>query len=162
MKTRRRPYAMSDLSPTVTTMTLQTSTPRHAKWLLTFLGIWLIALGAYFAFVRPALLPEDPRFIGTPLALLREAAPGLEAWLRIVFTVMGGFMAGAGVLTLFLARAVVPARLRGTGWAIALAGLPTVVLMSAMNFALHSDFRWVLLLPPLLWAAAVIAYVRHA
>jgi len=34
--------------------------------------------------------------------------------------------------------------------------------MSAMNFALHSDFRWVLLLPPLLWAAAVIAYVRHA
>jgi len=148
MKTRRRPHAMSDLSPTVTTMTLQTSTPRHAKWLLTFLGIWLIALGAYFAFVRPALL--------------REAAPGLEAWLRIVFTVMGGFMAGAGVLTLFLARAVVPAQLRGTGWAIALAGLPTVVLMSAMNFALHSDFRWVLLLPPLLWAAAVIAYVRHA
>jgi len=141
---------------------MKTSTPRLAKWLVTLLGIWLIALGAYFAFLRPALLPEDPRFIGTPLALLREAAPGLEAWLRIVFMVMGGFMAGAGMLIVFLARTAVPARVRGTGWAIVLSGLPTVVLMSAMNFSLHSDFRWVLLLPPLLWAAAVIAYVRHA
>ena len=92
---------------------------------------------------------------------LREAAPGLEAWLRIVFTVMGGFMAGAGVLTIFVARLVVPARVKCTGWAVALAGLPTVVLMSAMNFALDSDFRWVLLLPALLWAAAVIAYARR-
>lgn len=131
-------------------------------WLLSVCGAWLIALGAYFILVRPALLPEDPRFIGTSLERLREAAPGLEAWLRIVFTVMGGFMAGAGVLTVFLARTAVPARLVGTGWAIALAGLPTVVLMSAMNFALHSDFRWVLLLPALLWAAAVVAYARQA
>ncbi|MCR5882237.1 hypothetical protein LRS03_04925 [Rhizobacter sp. J219] len=141
-------------------MTLPTSTSRTSTWLLTACGAWLIALGAYFVFVRPALLPEDPRFIGTPLERLREAAPGLEAWLHIVFTVMGGFMAGAGVLTVFLARTAVPARLRGTGWAIALAGLPTVVLMSAMNFALHSDFRWVLMLPALLWVAAVIAYAR--
>ena len=161
MKTRLRPRAMSDLRSTAA-MTLQTSTPRLAMGLLTALGVWLVALGAYFVFVRPALLPEDPRFIGAPLARLREAAPGLEAWLRIVFTVMGGFMAGTGVLTVFLARAAVPARLRGTGWAIVLAGLPTVVLMSAMNFALHSDFRWILLLPALLWAAAVITYARQA
>jgi hypothetical protein len=81
-------------------------------------------------------------------------------WLRIVFTVMGGFMVGAGVLTVFLARTAVPARLKGTGWAIALAGLPTVVLMSAMNFVLHSDFRWVLLLPALIWVVAVALYAR--
>ena len=129
-------------------------------WLLTACGAWLIALGAYFILVRPALLPEDPRFIGTALERLREAAPGLEAWLRIVFTVMGGFMVGAGVLTVFLARTAVPARLKGTGWAIALAGLPTVVLMSAMNFVLHSDFRWVLLLPALIWVVAVALYAR--
>lgn len=129
-------------------------------WLLTACGAWLIALGAYFILVRPALLPEDPRFIGTALERLREAAPGLEAWLRIVFTVMGGFMVGAGVLTVFLARMVVPARLKGTGWTIALAGLPTVVLMSAMNFVLHSDFRWVLLLPALIWVVAVALYAR--
>ena len=98
----------------------------------------------------------------TTLAQLREAAPGLEGWLRIVFRVMGGFMAGAGVLTIFMARTAVPDRAPGTGWAIVLAGLPTVVLMSAMNFVLHSDFRWVLLLPALLWAAALIAYARQA
>jgi hypothetical protein len=129
-------------------------------WLLTACGAWLIALGTYFIFVRPALLPEDPRFIGTLLERLREAAPGLEAWLRIVFTVMGGFMVGAGVLTVFLARTVVPARLKGTGWALALAGLPTVVLMSVMNFVLHSDFRWVLLMPALVWVAAIALYAR--
>lgn len=161
MKTRLRRGVMSDLRST-STMTLHTSTPRAAMWLLTALGVWLVALGTYFVFVRPALLPEDPSFIGVPLARLREAAPGLEAWLRIVFTVMGGFMTGAGVLTVFAARTAVPARVRGTGWAIVLAGLPTVVLMSAMNFVLHSDFRWVLLLPALLWAAAVIAYARQA
>jgi hypothetical protein len=143
-------------------VTVRTAPPRVAMWLLTACGVWLIVLGAYFVFVRPALLPEDPRFIGASLERLREAAPGLEAWLRIVFTVMGGFMAGAGVLTVFLARAAVPVRLRGTGWTITLAGLTTVVLMSAMNFVLHSDFRWVLLVPALLWAAAVIAYARKA
>lgn len=97
-------------------MTHQASTPRAAMWLLTALGVWLVALGAYFVFVRPALLPEDPRFIGATLARLREAAPGLEAWLRIVFTVMGG--------------------------------------------VLHSDFRWVLLLPGMIWVVAVALYVR--
>jgi hypothetical protein len=141
-------------------MIVRTSTPRISMWLLTACGAWLIALGAYFILVRPALLPEDPRFIGTALERLREAAPGLEAWLRIVFTVMGGFMVGAGVLTVFLARTAVPARLKGTGWVIALAGLPTVVLMSAMNFVLHSDFRWVLLVPALIWVVAVALYAR--
>lgn len=155
-----RDHALDHRSTPV--MTLHTSTPRTAMWLLTACGVWLIALGAYFIWVRPALLPEDPRFIGAPLERLREAAPGLEAWLSIVFTVMGGFMAGAGVLTVFLARTAMPARLRGTGWVLGLAGLPTVVLMSAMNFALHSDFRWVLLVPALLWAAAVAAYAREA
>lgn len=143
-------------------MTFHTSTPRATMWLLTALGVWFIALGTYFVFARPALLPEDLRFIGTPLARLREAAPGLEAWLRIVFTVMGGFMAGAGVLTVVLAWTALPARVRGVSWAIALAGLPTAVLMSVMNFALNSDFRWALLLPAVLWAAAVIAHVRQA
>lgn len=131
-------------------------------WLPTAIGVWLVALGAYFVFVRAALLPEDPRFIGATLARLREAAPGLEAWLRIVFTVIGGFMAGAGVLSVFVARTAVPGRVRGTGWAIVLAGLPTVVLMSTMNFVLHSDFRWVLLLPALLWAVAVALHAREA
>lgn len=161
MKTKLKRPPASDLL-TIRAVTANDPASRAAMWLLTACGVWLIGLGTYFVFVRPALLPEDPRFIGASLEQLRQAAPGLEAWLRVVFTVMGGFMAGSGVLTLFLARRAVPLRLRGTGWAVALAGLLTVVLMSAMNFVLDSDFRWLLLLPALLWAAAMSAYTRPA
>ena len=135
---------------------------RASMWLLTACGIWLVGLGIYFIALRPALLPEDPRFMGTTLAQLRQAAPGLESWLRIVFAVMGGYMIGSGVLTLFLVRLAMPRRLAGTAWALCLAGLSTVVLMSAMNFVLHSDFRWVLVAPALLWVVGVAAYARDA
>jgi hypothetical protein len=53
-----------------------------------------------------------------------------------------------------------PARLGGTGWALALVGALTVGLMSAVNFALHSDFRWLLILPPIVWAAATLLHAR--
>jgi hypothetical protein len=128
-------------------------------WLLTACGVWLVALGLYFIVLRPPLLPEDPRFIGATLAQLREAAPGLERWLHIVFTVLGGYMVGSGVLTLFLVRAAMPQRLNGTAWALCIAGLSTVVLMSAMNFVLQSDFRWVLVVPAAIWVVGVAAYV---
>ena len=129
-----------------------------STWMLAGCGIWLIALGLYFAVLRPPLLPEDPRFMGTTLAQIRADVPGLENWLKRVFTVMGGFMAGAGVLTVFLATTM-RLRLRGTFSAMALSGALTVGLMSATNFALHSDFRWVLLLPALVWLAGLAAYV---
>ncbi len=129
-----------------------------STWLLAGCGVWLIALGLYFALLRPPLLPEDPRFMGTTLAQIRADVPGLENWLKRVFTVLGGFMAGAGVLTVFLAPAM-RLRLRGTSWAIALSGALTVGLMSATNFALHSDFRWLLLIPALVWLAGLAAYV---
>ena len=45
----------------------------------------------------------------------------------IVFTVMGGYMAGCGVLTLFLARVAIPRRLPGSAWALGFAGLSIVV-----------------------------------
>ena len=87
------------------------------------------------------------------------AIPGLEAWLENVFTVLGGFMAGTGVLTLFVAAAALPSRLKGASWAIALSGLLTVALMSATNFVLHSDFRWLLLVPALVWLAGLVCHL---
>jgi hypothetical protein len=149
---------MSD--PSTAVATARNPSRRISSWLLGACGVWLIGLGLYFIFVRPALLPEDPRYIGASLEHLREAAPGLESWLRIVFTVMGGFMAGAGVLTVLVSSTAVRDRAPATGWAIAVAGATTVGLMSAMNFVLHSDFRWVLMLPVLLWLAALLAYAR--
>lgn len=85
-------------------------------------------------------MPEDPRFKGTSLAQLRQVAPGLEAWPRIVRTAM-------------------PRRLSGTASALRLAGLSTVVLMGAMNFVLHADFRWVLVVPATIWLVGVAVYV---
>ena len=122
-------------------------------------GVWLVGLGLYFIVLRPPLLPEDPRFMGTTLAQIRTAVPGLERWLQKVFTVMGGFMASAGVLTVFVATAAMPPRLKGTSWAIGLSGVLTVALMSATNFALSSDFRWLLLVPALTWLAGLVLYI---
>jgi hypothetical protein len=140
----------------------RTETHSVSTWMFAACGIWLIALGLYFSVLRPPLLPEDPRFMGTTLAQIRADVPGLENWLNRVFIVMGGFMAGAGVLTLFVATTAVRLGPKGTSWAMALSGALTVGLMSATNFALHSDFRWVLLLPALVWLAGLAAYVARA
>ena len=132
-----------------------------STWLLAACGVWLVGLGLYFIVLRPPLLPEDPRFMGTTLEQIRISVPGLEAWLRKVFTVMGGFMAGAGVLTMFVATVAMPRRLKGAPWAMGISGALTVVLMSATNFALHSDFRWLLLLPALVWLAGLVVYLAN-
>jgi hypothetical protein len=72
---------------------------------------------------------------------------------------MGGFMAGAGVLTVFVAATAMPMRAKGTSWVIALSGALTVVLMSATNFALHSEFQWLLLVPALVWLAGLVFHM---
>ena len=68
---------------------------------------------------------------------------------------------GSGVLTMFLGLVGVRSQRKGTAWAIALAGLPTVGLMSAANFHLHSDFRWLLLVPALAWLAGFVLYLAR-
>lgn len=70
-------------------------------------------------------------------------------------------MAGAGVLTVFVAATAMRPGLKGTSWAVALSGALTVGLMSATNFALHSDFRWLLLVPALVWLAGLCVYVAR-
>jgi hypothetical protein len=124
--------------------------------LIAACGAWHVALGLYFVFIRPALLPEDARYIGADLATLQTTAPRVAAWLDKVFMVMGGFMAGAGVLIVHVARNVMPLRQAGTAVALGVTGALTLGLMSAVNFALHSDFRWLLLGPPVLWALAIV------
>ena len=62
---------------------------RPSGKVLAACGLWMILLGVYFVLLRPALLPEDPRFMGTSIEALRAAAPGLEGWLGHVFNVIG-------------------------------------------------------------------------
>ena len=122
-------------------------------------GLWLVALGVYFLLLRPALLPEDPRFMGASIETLRTAAPGLERWLNLVFNVMGGFMIAAGSLTTLVACRYLAIRARGTLTVMVVAGTASVGLMSGTNFMLHSDFRWLLLVPALLWLMGVVCYL---
>lgn len=124
-------------------------------------GLWMILLGIYFVLLRPALLPEDPRFMGTSIEALRTAAPGLERWLGHVFNVMGGFMVAAGTMTILVAWRFLAERAPGTLLALAVAGASGVALMSATNFLLRSDFRWFLLVPVLLWLAGLVCYLRE-
>ena len=131
---------------------------RFSSWMLIACGIWLVGLGFYFIALRSPLLPEDLRFMGTTVAQIRAAAPGLEGWLKKVFAVMGGFMAGAGVLTVFVAAIAMPLRLKATSWAIGVSGAITVALMSWTNFVLDSDFKWLLLAPAVAWLLGLASY----
>lgn len=130
---------------------------RWARSGVILLGAYQIALGIYFAVFRPPLLPEDARFIGRPVP------PNLEPWLDLVFTVVGGQMAALGVTILALAaRNFGPdPGSRFDVITLALAALSSAGAMSVVNFALDSDFKWILLVPSLLWflviALAVIA-----
>lgn len=66
---------------------------RVGRVLLLACGVWLIGLGVYFIFLRPALLAdEDLRYTGLEVEVINASAPRLMAWLHKVFTVMGGFM----------------------------------------------------------------------
>ena len=125
-------------------------------------GAWLIALGLYFLFLRPALLPEDPKYIGSSLEAIRAAMPGLERWLGHVFNLMGGFMVATGAMTVLVAYRFLARRERGTFAALTVAGAASVALMSATNFLLHSDFCWPLLMPALLWLAGLLCYLRES
>lgn len=135
--------------------------PLSAKVFLVC-GFYLVALGLYFIFLRPALLPEDSRYIGSSLEAIRIAVPGLERWLGLVFKVMGGFMVATGALTVLAACHWLAKRERGTFAALVVAGSASVGLMSAINFLLHSDFRWLLLLPALLWLFGLGCYLRES
>ena len=46
-----------------------------SEWLLACCGVWLVGLGLYFVFLRPALLPEDIRFIAFRTASGRVSPP---------------------------------------------------------------------------------------
>jgi len=125
-------------------------------FILAACGLWLIALGLYFILLRPALLPEDVRYMGTSAGEVQSAMPGLERWLRRLFTVMGGFMTGAGVLTMFVAMNASVWRENWTWIVLALAGVLTVGTMSLTNFQLDSDFKWLLVIPVFLWVLGLV------
>ena len=134
-----------------------------ARWtassiLLALLGITLMGMGVYFAALRPALLPEDLRYMGTSLPQVETTIPGLLRWLKRVFSVMGGYVFASGALTFFVAATSFRTHQRGAAVTVFLAGLVSIAWMSAVNFIIDSDFKWVLLGFALLWAGALAVF----
>ena len=118
-------------------------------------GIILVGLGLYFMFLRPPLLPEDPRYMGTSLEEIRSGFPGLLLWLPRVFFVLGGYMTSTGLLTCYLAKTSFRTRVAGVAWIVAVTGLTSMGLMAAVNFIIDSDFKCLLLLFTLPWVVSL-------
>lgn len=123
-----------------------------AAWLLTACGVTLVLMGGFFLVGRPPLLPEDARFMGATTEDIVEAVPALPSWLRHVFWVLGGYMATTGGLVVYVANVGLRHGDAGALLVLAVAGVTSLGWMSAVNFMIHSSFKWVLLGLDGLWA----------
>jgi hypothetical protein len=127
----------------------------YSATVLALGGAIVMILGLYFVFLRPPLLPEDPRFMGTSLAQVQISVPGLVIWLRRVFWVMGGYMFATGLLTFYVALTSFRDRVCGAAVVVAISGLTSIGLMAAVNLMIASDFRWLILSFVIPWALAL-------
>jgi hypothetical protein len=152
------------LSPTTAIATSSESSSREkemrviatAAWMLTLSGLALVGMGGYFVFARPALLPEDTRFMDTTLEELLKAAPGLSRWLKRVFWVMGGFIASTGVLVTYLANTGLRAGEGDTLAVLTLVWATSIGWMALVNVLIGSDFRIPLLALAGLWGLGLV------
>lgn len=118
-------------------------------------GLILMAMGLYFGFLRPSLLPEDARYIGTSLVQIRSAVPGLEHWLARVFGVLAGYLVATGLLTVYVAATSFRTEKSGATAIVAVSGLASIGWMAIANFLIDSDFKWLLLAFTLPWVIAL-------
>ena len=128
---------------------------RYSSTLLATTGVILMAVGLYFIFLRPALLPEDLRYMHTSLEEIRAETSGLLEWLPKVFWVLGGYIFTTGLLTLYIALTTFRTRVRQPLVIMALAGLSSVGGMVAVNVLIDSAFKWPLAGIASLWALAI-------
>jgi len=70
-------------------------------------------------------------------------------------------MSATGVLTGWVVVDAARCGRRATGVVLAVVGLLSVATMSATNFSIQSDFKWLLLVPAVLWAIGVAAWFRE-
>jgi hypothetical protein len=137
--------------------------PESKPWtpssmVLILAGVALIGVGLYFILLRPALLPEDVRYMALPAAQLDILRPRLELWLTHVFRVMGGYVLATGVLAVTLAATAFRAHQKGAAIGALIGGAASIGWMAAVNFMIDSDFKWVLLGMALLWASSLVLF----
>lgn len=127
-----------------------------ASWLLTACGLSVMGIGAFFLVTRPPLMPEDARFMGSTSEEISSAVPGLGAWLRQVFRVLGGFAATTGLLVLYVANTGLRSGDAGAFVILAVAGVAAPGWMTVINFKPRSDFKWALLCLCFVWALGLL------
>lgn len=133
----------------------------YSASLLVFGGLLLVSMGTYFVLLRPPLLPEDLRYIGSTLQNEKENIAGLTNWLQKVFLVMGGYIFTTGLLIVFISFTSFRNRTLGSFSIVALAGITSIGSMTVVNFIINSDFKWILLTFTLPWAIALMLYRLH-
>ncbi|MBN9209790.1 MAG: hypothetical protein J0H96_14215 [Microbacterium ginsengisoli] len=121
--------------------------------LITLFGACLVVIGAYFALLRPSMLPEDERFVGASMSELQMVAPAIGAWLSRVFLVLGGYIAATGVLMVYVAQSGIRRRSRAAGVIVAISGALSIGTMAVVNLVIDSDFKWPLLALAAVWTA---------
>jgi hypothetical protein len=135
---------------------------RASASLLALTGILIAGTGLYFIALRPPFLPEDIRYIGLSADEVSALQPRLAPWLARVFTVLGGHALATGLLLTVLAATAFRTRRPLAFFGALAGGSASIGLMAAVNFAIGSDFRWVLLAFALVWAASLALYVLEA
>jgi len=130
--------------------------------LLALGGAIVACIGLYFILLRPSLLPEDIRYMGLTTAEVTGTGPRLEAWLAQVFSVLGGYALATGLLTVALAATGFRERRPVAVAGAFLGGAASIGLMTWVNFAIGSDFKWLLLGCALVWASSFIAFGAEA
>ena len=128
---------------------------------LTLAGALLIAMGIYFVFFRPPLLPEDSAYIGSTLPTINYTVPGLSVWLKKVFLVLGGYILSTGILIAYTANTSFKNRIKGAFSLIIMSGSTSIGLMVYANFIINSNFKWLLLTFTIPWLIALILYQNY-
>lgn len=131
---------------------------RASAILLAVSGIIIAGIGVYFIALRPPLLAEDIRFMNLGDAEAAKLVPRLTPWLAQVFRVLGGFALATGLLAVTLAATSFRSRSLIAVVGAALAGASSIGLMTAVNFILNSDFKWLLAGLALLWVLSLVFF----
>lgn len=120
-----------------------------------------MAMGIYFIFLRPPLLPEDLKYMGSSIAEIQNNLPRLSGWLQKVFWVMGGYILTTGLLSVYVAQTTFRTRAQGSLVMVLISTVTSISLMAVVNFMIGSDFKWVLTAFVLPWIVALILYCFH-